>query len=676
MGRAKTGGLLQNWEIGRPPPGLPRDRERTRQREPRDTADPRPGAAAPAASSGPRPPRPGRSARPRRGGPARRRARPPAPAALGPGRACSAPSPRSLLLVAAASSGWWRRGSRQVGAVARRCRWARRWRASSASARPPRRWATTSAPRGSWASAGRSCRWTCSPRWSCRASAGERAGWSPQLADAFLAADGRAGPHGGPAAVVDRQPRAPRGAGVLAGAVLALARAGVLRGRPVGAGSRSACGAGRAPGDRRAGGAHHRRHRADLPLPRLHRARAAHRAGHQRRGRAPAGHRGACSRRARTARCERAEIVVNGQALPLKVDGRARPRGQLRREAAAATTTSSSSRHAREGRRGGPGHRRSTWRRTRAPQVTLLTPAAELEVDPGQKVTLKYEATDDYGLTALELVFRTPGAQQETRVPLPREDGRRTRGTYTLGPRRRCKLDARRPHHLLRRGAGQRRGGRARRRASRRTQVLRVYSAAEHRRDALREGRGALGAGWWTTSRTGWRARTAPSEKDAQSVDRRADRGHQRPAARARTSRDAGARSCRASATRPRSSWTRCSTSPDELRRKRRRPPRTSGASTCAPSALRGEDWGTGTRLTARGGRRDRRDGEGRPLPRVAARPAEAGGRCRSWPRSSPTSAASWRASSSEYKARPRRRRAHSRSSQQIEQLQGSASAS
>jgi len=38
------------------------------------------------------------------------------------------------------------------------------------------------------------------------------------------------------------------------------------------------------------------------------------------------------------------------------------------------------------------------------PKVTLTAPAEELEIDPGQKVLLKYTASDDFGLTSLELV--------------------------------------------------------------------------------------------------------------------------------------------------------------------------------------------------------------------------------------------------------------------------------
>jgi hypothetical protein len=119
------------------------------------------------------------------------------------------------------------------------------------------------------------------------------------------------------------------------------------------------------------------------------------------------------------------------------------------------------------------------------PQVQLLTPAAEIEIDPGQQVVLKYEASDDYGLNGLALVFRLPGSKEESRIPLRREDGRRDKGTYnwnlgTLkvqpGDRISYFIEARDNDAV----EGPKRG-------VSRTQVLRVYSAAEHLREALRK---------------------------------------------------------------------------------------------------------------------------------------------------------------------------------------------
>ncbi|XXF77307.1 DUF4175 family protein [Myxococcaceae bacterium GXIMD 01537] len=178
---------------------------------------------------------------------------------------------------------------------------------------------------------------------------------------------------------------------------------------------------------------------------------------------------------------ERAEIVVNGESLPLKVEGQRELSGSFVARKA--------------------GHYHFVFHGKRAkplavgpdialhveadapPQVTLMTPAPEIEIDPGQQVTLKYEATDDYGLDGVALVFRAPRAKEETRVALPREDGRRNRGTYTWdvgtlkvepGDRITYYIEARDNDTV----EGPKRG-------VSRTQVLRIYSAAEHRRAAL-----------------------------------------------------------------------------------------------------------------------------------------------------------------------------------------------
>ncbi|KFE68917.1 DUF4175 family protein [Hyalangium minutum] len=181
---------------------------------------------------------------------------------------------------------------------------------------------------------------------------------------------------------------------------------------------------------------------------------------------------------------EQAEIIVNGEPLPLKVEGRRELSGSF------VTKKSGTYRFAFSTEKGekadviGPEITLNV-EADAPPQATLLSPATELEVDPGQQVVLKYEATDDYGLSELALVFRTPGSQQETRVPLPREDGRRNKGTYTWdlsrfplkpGDRITYNIEARDNDAV----EGPKKG-------LSRTQVLRIYSAAEHRRAALQK---------------------------------------------------------------------------------------------------------------------------------------------------------------------------------------------
>jgi hypothetical protein len=178
---------------------------------------------------------------------------------------------------------------------------------------------------------------------------------------------------------------------------------------------------------------------------------------------------------------ERAELVVNGEVLPLVVEGQRELSGSF-------VAKESGSYHFVFRGRGkkplatGPDIPLNV-EVDAPPQVTLLTPAAELEIDPGDKVTLKYEATDDYGLDGVALVFRMPGAREESRIELPREDGRRNRGTYQWdlgnlkvrpGDRIAYYIEARDNDTV----EGPKRG-------VSRTQVLRVYSAAEHLRAAL-----------------------------------------------------------------------------------------------------------------------------------------------------------------------------------------------
>ncbi len=181
---------------------------------------------------------------------------------------------------------------------------------------------------------------------------------------------------------------------------------------------------------------------------------------------------------------DRAEIVVNGETLPLKVEGRRDLSGSFVAKKAGHYHFVFYEGKGTRPEAVGPDITLNV-EADAPPQVTLMTPAPELEIDPGQQVTLKYEATDDYGLNGLALVFRAPGAKEETRVPLRREDGRRSRDTYTWnlgtlkvqpGDRITYYVEAQDNDTV----EGPKRG-------VSRTQVLRIYSAAEHRRAALQK---------------------------------------------------------------------------------------------------------------------------------------------------------------------------------------------
>lgn len=119
------------------------------------------------------------------------------------------------------------------------------------------------------------------------------------------------------------------------------------------------------------------------------------------------------------------------------------------------------------------------------PQVRITSPGSELELDPAkQQVTVKFEANDDYGIAALDLVFRPSGGEQQ-RVTLKPDDGRTTRGQYQwellplkLKPGQTVSyfLEATDNDAVK----GPKKGVSA-------TLKLKLYSADEHRREALKK---------------------------------------------------------------------------------------------------------------------------------------------------------------------------------------------
>jgi hypothetical protein len=117
-----------------------------------------------------------------------------------------------------------------------------------------------------------------------------------------------------------------------------------------------------------------------------------------------------------------------------------------------------------------------------APKVSLLLPASDLEVDPGAEVVLRWEATDDYGLTALSLVYQPPGGG-ESRVALPLDEGRRSPGSWKwpLGALKLAPGD--RVTYFLEAVDNDAVDGPQK--GTSRVLSLRVYSAAEHRNEAL-----------------------------------------------------------------------------------------------------------------------------------------------------------------------------------------------
>jgi hypothetical protein len=67
----------------------------------------------------------------------------------------------------------------------------------------------------------------------------------------------------------------------------------------------------------------------------------------------------------------------------------------------------------------------------RAPRVELYAPADELEVSSRKRIELAYTADDDYGISQIALVWRTPGGHDERRVlPAPRTGARSAQGKW------------------------------------------------------------------------------------------------------------------------------------------------------------------------------------------------------------------------------------------------------
>jgi Domain of unknown function (DUF4175) len=117
------------------------------------------------------------------------------------------------------------------------------------------------------------------------------------------------------------------------------------------------------------------------------------------------------------------------------------------------------------------------------PQATILLPGSEMEVDPDQEVLLRWEASDDYGLADVGLVWTSPDGQSH-RQKLAHDDGRKSSGQYRwpLGP---LKLSAGdRVTYSIEAQDNDAVDGPQK--GSSRQQTLVVYSAAEHRREALR----------------------------------------------------------------------------------------------------------------------------------------------------------------------------------------------
>lgn len=119
------------------------------------------------------------------------------------------------------------------------------------------------------------------------------------------------------------------------------------------------------------------------------------------------------------------------------------------------------------------------------PQARISAPVDNLEIDPRrQTITVKFDASDDYGLTTLDLVF-TPIGGKTQRVSLKPDDGRTTRGSYQwdLAPL------ALNPGQIVTYAleATDNDAVKGNKKGTSSTMRLKLYSSAEHRREALQK---------------------------------------------------------------------------------------------------------------------------------------------------------------------------------------------
>jgi Domain of unknown function (DUF4175) len=123
------------------------------------------------------------------------------------------------------------------------------------------------------------------------------------------------------------------------------------------------------------------------------------------------------------------------------------------------------------------------------PTVRITAPAAELEVKPDAVVRIDWQAEDDSGLSGLELVTRSPGGQERRRPVRVLTGVRRDAGSIDLSVGAERLGEGERLLYWLEvldddAVSGPKKGASA-------TQVLKVYSEAEHRRLALEKARAA-----------------------------------------------------------------------------------------------------------------------------------------------------------------------------------------
>jgi hypothetical protein len=178
----------------------------------------------------------------------------------------------------------------------------------------------------------------------------------------------------------------------------------------------------------------------------------------------------------------RAFLEVGEAALPLEVEGGRILRGSLLLQASGSYAFRFEDARGKVLAQGPPIP--ITVEEDAAPAVRIDAPIEELVVTERDTVEVQYEATDDFGVSRLELVFKVgPSEEERQAVASFAEARRRAAGTYAwelapLGLR-----PGETVTYFLR--ARDDDGVSGAKWGESRTQVLKVYSAAEHRRELL-----------------------------------------------------------------------------------------------------------------------------------------------------------------------------------------------
>jgi hypothetical protein len=123
------------------------------------------------------------------------------------------------------------------------------------------------------------------------------------------------------------------------------------------------------------------------------------------------------------------------------------------------------------------------------PTVRITAPVSELEVTPDAVVRVDWQAEDDFGLDGLELVTRSPGAAERRRPVRTLPGVRHDSGSFELPVAAERLSEGERLTYWLEvkdndAVSGPKKGASA-------TQVVKLYSAAEHRRLAMEKARQA-----------------------------------------------------------------------------------------------------------------------------------------------------------------------------------------